>query len=81
MTTHARGSFDVKLAPQDVPDSAEGIALGRLTIDKEFQGDLKAASKGQMLSSGTESSGSAAYVAIERVTTTERSGDGAAASC
>lgn len=70
MTTHARGSFEVKLAPQDAPDSAEGIALGRLTINKEVQGDLVATSKGQMLSSGTESSGSAAYVAIERVTGT-----------
>ncbi len=68
MTICARGSFEVKLAPQDAPDSAEGIALGRLTISKEFQGDLNATSKGQMLSSGTESSGSAAYVAIERVT-------------
>jgi hypothetical protein len=70
MTICARGSFEVKLAPQDAPDSAEGIALGRLTINKEFQGDLQAASKGQMLSSGTEASGSAAYVAIERVTGT-----------
>jgi hypothetical protein len=70
MTICARGSFEVKLAPQDAPDTAEGIALGRLTINKEFQGDLTGTSKGQMLSSGTESSGSAAYVAIERITGT-----------
>jgi hypothetical protein len=70
MTMHASGTFDVKLAPQGDTDSAEGIALGRLTIDKTFAGDLAGTSKGQMLSSGTESAGSAAYVAIERVTGT-----------
>jgi hypothetical protein len=70
MTMHASGTFEVKLVPQGEPDSAEGIALGRLTIDKTFAGDLAGTSKGQMLSSGTETAGSAAYVAIERVTGT-----------
>jgi hypothetical protein len=70
MMMRASGTFDVKLVPQDDADSAEGIALGRLTINKEFQGDLVGTSKGQMLSSATESGGSAAYVAIERVTGT-----------
>ncbi len=70
MTSHARGSFEVKLVPQGEVDSADGIALGRLTIDKVFEGDLVGTSKGQMLSSGTESGGSAAYVAVERVTGT-----------
>ena len=70
MKAHARGSFEVTLAPQGAPDSADGIALGRLTIDKTFEGDLRGTSVGQMLSSGTESGGSAAYVAIERVTGT-----------
>jgi hypothetical protein len=70
MTKQARGSFEVKVVPLDSTDNADGIALGRLTIDKEFHGDLTGKSKGQMLSSGTESGGSAAYVAIERVTGT-----------
>jgi hypothetical protein len=70
MTMHASGTFDVKLVPQNDADTAEGIALGRLTIDKTFQGGLTGTSKGQMLSSGTESGGSAVYVAIERVTGT-----------
>jgi hypothetical protein len=70
MTMHASGTFDVKVVPQGEGDIADGIALGRLTIDKQFQGDLTGTSKGQMLSSGTESAGSAAYVAIERVTGT-----------
>jgi hypothetical protein len=38
-----------------------------MSIDKEFHGDLKGTSKGQMLAAGTEVKGSAGYVAIERV--------------
>ena len=44
--------------------------MGRMTIDKQFHGDLEAASKGQMLSAMTEVKGSAGYVAMERVTGT-----------
>jgi hypothetical protein len=65
--SQARGTFDVKVIPQGTPDSAEGIALGRMSLDKQFHGDLVATSKGEMLTSGQESNGSAAYVAIERV--------------
>ena len=66
MPTHASGSFDVKLNPQAADDSA----LGRLTIDKTFHGDLEATSKGQMLAASTDVPGSAGYVAMERVTGT-----------
>lgn len=65
--TQAKGTFDVKVVPQGSPDTAEGIALGRMSLDKQFHGDLEAVSKGEMLTSGLESNGSAAYVAIERV--------------
>lgn len=68
MITHATGTFDVKVVPQGAGDTADGIALGRMSIDKQFHGDLEATSKGEMLTSGLESNGSAAYVAIERVT-------------
>jgi hypothetical protein len=64
MATHASGTFEVKLNPQAPDDSA----LGRLTIDKQFRGDLEATSKGQMLAASTEVQGSAGYVAMERVT-------------
>ena len=65
---HATGSFDVKLTPQK-PDNteAEGAAIGRMSIDKKFSGDLEAARKGEMLAAVTEFKGSAGYVAIERV--------------
>jgi Protein of unknown function (DUF3224) len=64
----ARGTFDVKLAPLDPPNQGDGSTLGRLSIDKQFHGDLEGTSVGQMLSAGTETKGSAGYVAIERVT-------------
>jgi Protein of unknown function (DUF3224) len=70
MTSQARGAFEVKLAPLPTSDTAEGGLLGRMSIDKQFHGDLQATSKGEMLSAGTSVKGSAAYVAIERVTGT-----------
>ena len=67
---HATGPFDVTLTPQPADDYADGKSLARLTIYKQFHGDLEATSKGQMLSAMTEVKGSAGYVAIERVTGT-----------
>ena len=68
MMIHASGTFEVKIIPQK-PDNkeAESANLGRLSIDKQFRGDLEATSKGEMLSAATEVKGSAGYVAIERV--------------
>jgi hypothetical protein len=66
---HARGTFDVKLAPLEGADARWG-AFGRLSIDKQFHGELEAASKGQMMAAATEVEGSAGYVALERVTGT-----------
>lgn len=64
MSTQARGTFEVKLTPQ-ATDAAD---LGRMSIDKQFHGDLEAASKGEMLSAMGSVQGSAGYVAIEKVT-------------
>ncbi len=68
MTARASGTFEVKLVPQD--DKSEDATLGRMTIDKQFHGDLEATSKGQMLTAGTVEKGSAGYVAIEKVSGT-----------
>lgn len=65
--TQANGTFEVMVTPQQPDEYASG-ALGRMTLDKQFHGDLEATSKGQMLSGGTGTKGSAGYVAIERVT-------------
>ena len=66
MTQRAQGTFNVRLDPQ-APGEGEETTLGRLTIDKQFLGDLAATSKGQMLSVLTDVEGSAGYVALERV--------------
>lgn len=63
----ASGTFDVTLTPQPAAPGTEAAKLGRLIIDKRFDGDLEATSLGEMLSAGTEVPGSAGYVAIERV--------------
>ena len=40
MTTRATGPFDVKLTPQPFEGAPEGVKLGRMTIDKQFRGEL-----------------------------------------
>jgi Protein of unknown function (DUF3224) len=67
MTRVATGTFVVKLGPLAFEGQPDGAQLGRMSIDKEFSGDLSATSKGQMLRASTEVKGSAGYVAIERV--------------
>jgi Protein of unknown function (DUF3224) len=62
----AHGDFAVKLAPQSAADAP----IGRMSIDKQFHGDLEATSKGEMLAFMTSVKGSAGYVAMEQVTGT-----------
>ncbi len=70
MTTHASGTFEVKLTPQAPDEEAGDASVGRMTIDKQFHGDLEGTSNGQMLTAGTDVKGSAGYVAIEKVSGT-----------
>lgn len=70
VTVHASGPFEVKLNPLPAYNDAEGAMLGRMSIDKQFHGDLEGTSKGEMLSAMTGVKGSAGYVAVERVTGT-----------
>ena len=49
------------------PADAAAPAIGRMSLDKEFHGDLEATSKGLMLAVTTSVKGSAGYVAIEQV--------------
>jgi hypothetical protein len=62
------GEFDVSVKPLgSYAEAQDGITLGHMSIDKTFQGELAATSKGEMLSALTPVKGSAGYVAIEQV--------------
>jgi hypothetical protein len=64
----ATGRFDVQMNPGPSYEAADGgNVLGRVSLSKEFHGELEATSIVQMLSAGTAVKGSAGYVAIERV--------------
>jgi hypothetical protein len=63
----AKGTFEVKIAALPHYNTSEDAKLARMSIDKQFQGDLVGTSQGEMLSAGTAIKGSAGYVAIERV--------------
>lgn len=65
---HATGPFDVKVTAQD--DKSDDPLLNRLTLDKQYQGDLEGTGKGQMLTASTAVKGSGSYVAIEKFTGT-----------
>jgi hypothetical protein len=66
----ARGTFEVKVAPAVPTEFEKKAGIARYEIDKEWQGDFAGTSKGEMVTSFTESTGSMAYVAMEHVTGT-----------
>jgi hypothetical protein len=70
-TRSARGTFEVKIAPQS-PDNppAQSAALARLSLDKRYSGPLDAVGHGEMLAEGGGGRKDGAYVAMERVTGT-----------
>lgn len=70
VATHATGTFEVKLVPQAAEEKVGDPTVGRMSIDKQFHGDLEGTSKGQMLAAMTDVKGSAGYVAMERVSGT-----------
>ena len=70
MTVRATGPFDVQLKPIPAYETDAGAMLGRMSIDKQFHGDLEATSRGEMITAGTAVKGSAAYSAVERVSGT-----------
>jgi hypothetical protein len=67
MAQHASGTFDVKITPQQ----DEGIGdptIGRMSVAKQFHGDLEGTSGAQMLTGMAEAvKDSGTYVAIERI--------------
>jgi hypothetical protein len=69
MNQHARGPFEVKLGPLEPYNSSADAKLARLSLDKQYHGDLEAVSKGEMLATGSAKD-FGGYVALERVTGT-----------
>lgn len=76
MTSHASGTFEVKVKPLPNDEKVDGLTVGRLSLDKQFKGDLEGTSKGEMMAADTSVQGSAGYVAIERVSGTLRGRSG-----
>jgi hypothetical protein len=65
---HAKGSFEVKMTPAEPTEFEKANDIARLTSDKTWHGDFEGASHGEMITGSTASTGSMAYVAIERMT-------------
>ena len=64
----ARGTFEVKVVPAEATAFEKTAGIARYEIDKGWAGGFKGTSKGEMVTSFTESTGSMAYVAMEQVT-------------
>ncbi|MGO8934280.1 MAG: DUF3224 domain-containing protein [Terracidiphilus sp.] len=63
----AKGTFEVRITQAEATAFEKGIGVKRYEIDKTWVGDFAGTSKGEMLSSFTESTGSMAYVAMEQM--------------
>jgi hypothetical protein len=70
MQARATGTFEVKVLPLPQDSGVDTGGFGRMSLDKQFSGDLNGTSLGQMVTAGTPVEGSAAYVAMERVSGT-----------
>jgi len=68
--SRAAGAFEVTVRPLDAYASAESPGLGRMSLDKQYHGDLEATAQGEMLTAMTAVKESGVYVAVERVSGT-----------
>lgn len=64
----ARGTFQVKVTPAEATAFEKAMGVSRYEVAKDWTGELAGESKGEMLTSFTESTGAMAYVAMEKVT-------------
>ena len=67
MTNQATGTFEVKVKPLAEDEKVPGVVVGRMSIDKQWKGDIEGTSKGEMMTASTPVKGSAGYVAVEIV--------------
>jgi hypothetical protein len=64
----ATGHFELVWDEEPAYDDAKGAALAKVTLTKEFHGDIVGTSSTQLIKAMSERDDSAGYVAIERVT-------------
>ena len=64
----AKGTFEVRVTPAEATAFEKGMNAGRFELEKTWSGGFAGTSKGEMLTSQTESTGSMAYVAMEQMT-------------
>lgn len=63
----AKGTFEVRMHAEPPYEEIAGVSHSRATFDKKFEGPLEATAKVHMLAARTPTEGSAAYVALERI--------------
>lgn len=63
---NATGTFTVRLDAVDTSALGQQAGLGRMSIDKIFEGGFEGVSQGEMLTEATAETGSMSYVALER---------------
>jgi len=66
MSTRVTGSFSVKMIPQEPSETTKETAIGRMSLEKRYEGELAGVGRGEMLTVHGAVEGSAGYVAIER---------------
>jgi hypothetical protein len=77
MTLYATGTFDVKPTARPPNDATGGVNVGSYALDKQFHGDLEAASKGEMLGAPVPYKGNAGFAsALNRIPPGPRSSAG-----
>jgi len=65
MRDEAKGTFEVKVTPLPEDEKVPGVAVGRLSIEKTWSGDIVGTSRAEMMTAASEVKGSAGIVGIE----------------
>lgn len=68
MKNRATGCVTISMKPAAPSERSGRTTLGRMLLEKQYDGDLIATGTGEMLTAVTDTPGSASYVAIEHVT-------------
>ncbi len=72
MSGRASGTFEVTIKPLPDDEKVAGLKVGRVSIAKQFTGDLEGTSRGEMMTAETSVPTSGGYAAVEQVSGTLR---------